>query len=79
MSYHWKYTGLAQRNCNINLKLNHEILIVLRNLKTYDFHLIMQELGKLFIKINVISNGLEKYISYGINNKLLFIDSLSSN
>ena len=35
----------------------------------------MQELGQLNLKINVIPNGLEKYISFSINKKLSFIDS----
>ena len=30
----------------------------------------MQELGKFKLKINVIPNGLEEYISFSINNKL---------
>ena len=35
----------------------------------------MEELGKLDFKINVLSNGLEKYINFNINNKLIFVDS----
>ena len=35
----------------------------------------MQELDKFNLKINVIPNGLEKYMSFNINNKLVFIDS----
>ena len=35
----------------------------------------MQELGKFSLKINVVPNGLEKYISFSINNKLSFIYS----
>ena len=35
----------------------------------------MQELGKFNFKINVIADGLEKYMSFNINNKLMFIDS----
>ena len=35
----------------------------------------MQELGKFSLKLNVIPNGLEKYTSFTINNKLGFIDS----
>ena len=35
----------------------------------------MQELGKFNLKINVISNWLEKYMSSTINNNLSFIDS----
>ena len=60
-----KYRSSAHRN--INLKLNHKIHIVFRNLKNYDFHLIMQELGKFNLKINVIPNGLEKYMSFTFN------------
>ena len=32
----------------------------------------MQELGKLDLKISVLPNGLEKYISFTINNMLSF-------
>ena len=35
----------------------------------------MQELGKFNLKTNVIPNGLEKYMNFGINNKLSFINS----
>ena len=35
----------------------------------------MQELGKFNLKRNVIPNGLEKYMSFSINNKLSFIYS----
>ena len=47
-------------HCNINLKLNHKIPVVFHNLKNYDSHLIMQELGKFNLKINVIPNELGK-------------------
>ena len=70
-----KYRGSAHRDCNINVKLNHKIPVVFHNLKNYDSHLIMQELGKFNLKINVIPNGLEKYMNFTINNKLSFIDS----
>ena len=35
----------------------------------------MQELGKFRLKINVVPNGLEKNMSFTINNKLSFVDS----
>ena len=66
-----KYSGSAHSDYNISLKLNHKISVIFHNLKKYDFHLIMQELGKLIFKINVIPIGLEKYMSFTINNKLL--------
>ena len=43
--------------------------------KNYNSHLILQELGKFNLKINVIRNELEKYMSFIINCKLSFIDS----
>ena len=71
-----KYRTSAHRDCSINVKLNHKIPVVFHNLKIYDSHLIMQELGKWNFKTNFIPNGLEKYMSFSINNKLSFIDSL---
>ena len=73
-----KYRGSACRDCNIVVALNHKINVIFYNLKNYESHLIMQELGKLNLKIIVIPNGLEKYISFSINNKLIFIDILNS-
>ena len=35
----------------------------------------MQELGKFSLKIKIILNGLEKYMSCSINTKLTLIDS----
>ena len=65
----------AHRDCNINLKLNRKIPVVLHNLKNYDSHLIMEQLGKFILKRSVVPNGLEKYMSITINNNLSFIDS----
>ena len=36
----------------------------------------MQEPGKFYLKVNAIPNGLEKYMSFSINNKLGFIDGI---
>ena len=70
-----KYTVSVHRDCNINLKLNHKIHIVFHNLRNHDSHLIMQELDKFILKISVIANELEIYMSFTIINKLSFIDS----
>ena len=39
-------------------------------------HLIMQEIGKFDVKVNVIPNGLEKYMAFTINKNFVFIDSM---
>ena len=51
-----KYRAFAHRYCNNNFKLSHKIPLVFHNLKNYDSHLIMRELGKFNLKINVIPN-----------------------
>ena len=71
-----KYKDSAHRDCNFNLKLSHRTPTVSQNLQNYYFNLIMQELGKFNLKISLIPNGLEKYMSFTINNKLSFIDSV---
>ena len=64
-----KHSGPAHRS------QNHKIPVIFYRLKSYDSHLLMQELAKFNLKISVIPNGLEKYMSFNINNKLSFIDS----
>ena len=70
-----KYRVSAHRGFNIKVKLNHKISVVFHNLNNHDVRLIMQELGKFSVKINPIPNGLERYMSFSINNKLSFVDS----
>ena len=63
------------RDSNINLKLNNKIPVAFHNLKNYDSHLTMQELGKFNLKINVIPSGLEKIYELYELYYLSFIDS----
>ena len=69
----WKYRDSSHGDCNININLNHKIPVTFYNLKNYDWHLVMQELGKSQFKINVISNWLEQYLSYSISDKFSFV------
>ena len=48
-----KYRRSAHRDSNINLELNHKIPIEFCNLINYHSHLIMQELVKFNLKINL--------------------------
>ena len=68
-----KYRGSTDRDYNIYLQLNHKSLLVFHNLKNYDSP-IMQELCKFNFERKVMPNGLEKYMHFSINNKLIFID-----
>ena len=49
-----KYRGSAHWRCNANLKLTKKVPIIFYNLQSYDSHLIMQEIGKFDVKLNVI-------------------------
>ena len=69
-----KYRRAAHWSCNINLKLTKKVPIIFPNLKGYNSHLIFCELNKSDVKINVISNGLEKYMAFFLNKNLVFID-----
>ena len=67
-----KYRGAAHRNCNINLKISKKLPIIFHNLRGYASHLIFKELSKFNCNINVIPNGLEKYMSFALG-KILFL------
>ena len=59
-----KFRGAAHWSCKINLQLTKKVPITFHNLRGYDRHLIFCELNKFDVKINVIANGLEKYIPF---------------
>ena len=69
-----KYRGSAHANCNLSYRLTHKIYIIFHNLRGYDSHLIMQEIGKFSKDINVIHNSMVKYIAFMIG-YLIFTDS----
>ena len=61
---------------NCNLKLTKKVPVIFHNFRGYDSHLIFNELDKLDVKIDVISNGLGKYMACCLNKNLVFIDSM---
>ena len=88
-----KYRGSAHQECNLKLRVNPEELkmpVIFHNLRGYDSHFIMQEIGaivkeyeytnkkgqKCQMNINAIPNNMEKYMAFMLGNHLTFIDSL---
>ena len=71
-----KFRGAAHWSCNINFQLTKKIPVIFHNFKGYNSHLIFFELNKFDVKINVIPNGLEKYMAFFLNKDLVFIDSI---
>ena len=70
-----KYRGSAHTDCNLSYRLTNKIYVIFHNLRGYDSHLIMQEIGKFKNNINVIPNNMEKYMAFMIDRNLIFIDS----
>ena len=87
-----KYRGSAHQECNLKLRVNPEevkIPVIFHNLRGYDSHFIMQEIGaivkdyeytnnkgqKCQMNINAIPNNMEKYMAFMLGNHLTFIDS----
>ena len=87
-----KYRGSAHQECNLKLRLNPEeikIPVIFHNLRGYDSHFIMQEIGAIVkdhayknkkgevieMNINATPNNIEKYMAFMLGNHLTFIDS----
>ena len=82
-----KYRGSAHQECNLKLRIDPEkikIPVIFHNLRGYDSHFIMQQIGKITNKhtyknkqmnINAIPNNMEKYMAFMLGNHLVFIDS----
>ena len=86
-----KYRGSAHQDCNLKLRINPEeikIPVIFHNLRGYDSHFMMQEIGAIVnnntytkngkeikMNINAIPNNMEKYMAFMLGNHLTFIDS----
>ena len=87
-----KYRGSAHQDCNLKLRLNPEeikIPVIFHNLRGYDSHFIMQQIGEITKKhtyknnkgeekqmnINAIPNNMEKYMAFMLGNHLTILDS----
>ena len=71
-----KFRGAAHWSCNVKFQLTKKVPVIFHNLRGYDSHLIFCELDKFNVKIDVIPNGLERYMAFFINTNLVFIDSM---
>ena len=59
-----KFRGAAHWSCNINLQLTKIVPVIFHNLRGYDSHLIFCELNKFGVKIDVIPDRLEQYMTF---------------
>ena len=71
-----KCGGAVHFSCNANCKLSKKVPAIFHNLRSYDSHLILNEICKFAVKVSVIPNGLEKCMAFTGNKNLVFIDSM---
>ena len=86
------FRGSAHQECNLRLMIKPEeikIPVIFHNLRGYDSHFIMQQIGKIAenytykdkkekeqpLKIDAIPNNMEKYMDFMLGNHLTFINS----
>lgn len=76
------YRGSAHQDCNLNFKLTDKIPVIFHNLRGYDSHFIMQEIGQIVknnkytnkngekceMSINAIPNNMERYMAFMLGN-----------
>ena len=87
-----KFRGSAHQECNLKWRIKPESLkipVIFHNLRGYDSHFIMQQIGKIAnnyayrdkkgkeqpLTINAIPNNMEKYMAFMLDNHLTFINS----
>ena len=87
-----KFRGSAHQDCNLKLQIKPETIkipVIFHNLRGYDSHFIMQQIGEIAKKhtytnkkgkekqmnINAIPNNMEKYMAFMLGNHLVFLDS----
>ena len=87
-----EFRGSAHQDCNLKLRINPETIkipVVFHNLRGYDSHFIMQQIGQIAkehiytnkkgqkkeMNINAIPNNMEKYMAFMLGNHLVFLDS----
>ena len=71
-----KFRDAAHKICSINFQLNKNVSVIFHNLRGYDSNLIFSELNKFDVKVNVIPNGLGKYMVFFLSRNLVFNDSM---
>src|SRR2546426_4978768 len=61
-----KFRGPACSRCNLQMKLTHIIPVIFHNLRGYDMHLLLQEVGRFKRELTIIPNNMEKYMSFSV-------------
>jgi hypothetical protein len=68
-----KFRGNTHAECNMKYKISRDIVVAFHNLRKYDGHFIMQEIGTVAnrrgLQISCIAKGMEDYLTFSIKMK----------
>ena len=80
-----QYSGSAHQDCNLKLKISPKeftIPVIFHNLRGYDSHFIMQEIGSIGksnnLSINCITKNMKKYMAFMLGKHLVFLERLAA-
>ena len=69
------YRGASCNMCNLAMKMTKTIPVIFHNLKGYDSHLLLPELGKFNKRISIIPNNMQTYMSFSVDHKTSYFDA----
>ena len=69
------YRGAACNMCNLAMEMIKTIPVIFHNLKGYDSHLLLPELGKFNKKISIIPINMQTYMSFSVGHKTSYFDA----
>lgn len=80
-----RFRGSTHSSCNLNYRVSKTLIVIFHNLKKYDGHIIMQQLGESLkhteIDVSCIARTMEDYISFTVSHEnypkwsIKFVDS----
>ena len=72
-----KYRGASHNHCNLEMNNRKTKLpVIFHNLRGYDSHFIVKVASKFGRQLSCIPNTMDKYMSFSIGQKLVFLDSV---
>ena len=74
-----KYRGSAHKHCNLNFQITDKIPVIFHNLRGYDSHFIIQEIGEIIKKHKYKETGKEKVKQMNIQRYSQQYGKVSSN
>ena len=64
-----EYRGAAHKNCNLQFRISTKVPVIFHNLRGYDSHFIIQEIGEFGFRYKCYPNKLRKIYEFHLGEK----------